>query len=204
MSVVSDALRAGSATLHEAMGRQGALPAAVKPVCEGFELAGPAFPVRSPVGDNLWLHRAVYAAQPGEVLVVAVPEQPEFGYWGEILSVAAAARDLAGLVITGGVRDVAALRDVAFPVFAGVVCIRGTIKDPAGRGALGEPVRIGDVVVRRGDFVLGDTDGVVVVPAADLHRTIEAAGERTAKENEVLARLRAGESTLDIYQLLKV
>src|SRR5690242_10831510 len=100
------ALLCGSATLHEAMGRRGALPSAIKPAYEGATLAGPAFPVKSPVGDNLWIHHALYAAEPGDVLVVDVPAGEDYGYWGEILSVAAQVRHLGGVVITGGVRDV--------------------------------------------------------------------------------------------------
>lgn len=195
------AARLGAATMHEAAGRTGALPAGIRPVADGFRVAGPAFPVRCPVGDNLWLHRAIYAAEPGDVLVAAIPGTDAYGYWGEIMSCAAAARGLGGLVIDGGVRDVEQLGEIGFPVFSATVAIRGTVKDPAGAGALGEPVELGDVRVCRGDLVVADTDGVAVVPAERIDEVIEAAERRQQTEAEVMDRLRAGESTLSIFDL---
>lgn len=197
---------AGSATLHEAMGRTGALPAAIKPAFPGATIAGPAFTVRSPKGNNLWIHHAVYAAAPGDILVVDVPAGQDHGYWGEILSVAAAARQLGGLVINGGVRDVEALARVRFPVFAAAICINGTGKDPNAGGALGPEVRvqIGGINVVCGDYVVGDADGVVVVPHDVLAETVALADERRLKEEDIIARLHQGESTLDLYDLPKV
>ena len=113
----------------------------------------PAFPVHSPPGDNLWLHRAVYAAEPGSVLVVDVGDGVEYGYWGEILVEAALARGLSGLVINGGVRDSRRLITLGWPIFSAGVCIRGTGKNPNGTGSVAAPVVIGDVTVARGDLV---------------------------------------------------
>lgn len=190
-----------SATVHEAAGRTGALPSGIKPVHPAMHVAGPAFPVRTPPGDNLWLHRALYEAGPGEVLVVDCGGGFEHGYFGEVLAEAAIARGLAGLVLHGGVRDAARLGALGWPVFAERVCIRGTGKDPHGDGELGGPVTIGDAEVRRGDLVVADGDGVVCVAAgrADEVRAIAAA--RDEAEQGYLARLRAGESTLSIYGL---
>lgn len=202
--VVRQAAELPTATLHEAAGKIGALPAAIKPVRPGMRLAGPALPVLSPPGDNLWLHRAIYAAEPGQVLVVAFGEGSdplEFGHWGEVMAVAAQQRGIAGLVIAGGVRDGDQLAARGFPTFAPSVCIRGTGKDPEGRGAVGEPVRIGDVLVHRGDLVVGDADGVVVLPADQAGADVRAAMERETAEQEIFARIAAGESTLDIYRL---
>ncbi|WP_340384464.1 RraA family protein [Streptomyces sp. SS7] len=190
---------ASSATLHEAAGRRGALPSVIGPAFAGARLAGPAFPVASPPGDNLWIHRAVYAAEPGDVLVVDVGGGTEFGYWGEILSTAALARGLAGLVISGGVRDRDALADLGLPVFATGLCIRGTGKDFDAVGSLGERVRIGEVFIERGDLVVGDADGVVVIPRADAEAVVKAGAERDAKEAALMRRIRAGERTLDLY-----
>jgi 4-hydroxy-4-methyl-2-oxoglutarate aldolase len=190
-----------AATLHEAQGRSGALPPAIKPVDPGFRVAGPAYPVSSPPGDNFWIHHAVARAQPGAVLVVDVHGAGDFGYWGEILSHAAAARGIGGLVIDGGVRDAGRLREVGFPVFATGLCLTGTAKDPRGAGTLGTPVVLGSVAVRTGDLVVGDADGVVVVPAGDVDRVVAAALGRAAAEREVLARLEAGETTIDIFDL---
>jgi 4-hydroxy-4-methyl-2-oxoglutarate aldolase len=190
---------ASSATLHEAAGRRGALPSVIGPAFAGARLAGPAFPVASPPGDNLWIHRAVYAAEPGDVLVVDVGGGTEFGYWGEILSTAALARGLAGLVISVGVRDRDALADLGLPVFATGLCIRGTGKDFDAVGSLGERVRIGEVFIERGDLVVGDADGVVVIPRADAEAVVKAGAERDAKEAALMRRIRAGERTLDLY-----
>lgn len=191
----------GSATVHEAAGRIGALPSAIKPVHPDMHVEGPAFPVRMPAGDNLWLHRAVLAASPGDVLVVDCGGGFEHGYFGEVLAEAALARGLAGLVIHGGVRDAARLGALGWPVFAERVCVRGTGKDPHGDGQLGAPVTIGDVEVGPGDLVVADGDGVVCVPAgrADEVRAVSAA--RDAAEQGYIDRLRAGESTLSIYGL---
>jgi 4-hydroxy-4-methyl-2-oxoglutarate aldolase len=199
--VIDQLAELGTATVHEACGRRGALPSAIKPVSAGFRVCGPAFTAYCPPSDNLWIHRAVYAAAPGDVLVVDVGGQIEAGYWGEILSQAAIHRGLGGLVIAGGVRDVDQLAAVGFPVFAANVCIRGTTKDPTAAGRLGEPITLGDVTVRSGDAVLGDNDGVVVVDAAAVDVVAAAASERVAAEREVIRRLRSGESTLEILGL---
>lgn len=201
MSTPAGAPPLSSATVHEAAGRIGALPSAVKPLDPRMRLAAPAFPVKSPPGDNLWLHHAVYTASPGEVLVVDTSGGLEHGYWGEILAEAAMARGLAGLVIHGGVRDAQRLIELQWPVFAERVCIQGTGKDPDGDGHLGEPITLGAVHVCRGDLVVGDADGVVVIPAARAEDVRASSAERERSEVDYLERLRAGQSTLTIYQL---
>jgi 4-hydroxy-4-methyl-2-oxoglutarate aldolase len=190
-----------AATVHEAYGSRGALPSAIKPLQPEFSLCGPVFTVDCPPADNLWLHRAIYAAAPGDVLVADVRGQTEAGYWGEVLSVAALARGLAGLLITGGVRDTAEIAALGFPVFAANVCIRGTAKDPHGNGRLGEPLRIGDVDVYPGDTIIGDADGAVAVRATDVASVAEAGWARVATERNMVERLRRGESTIDILGL---
>jgi 4-hydroxy-4-methyl-2-oxoglutarate aldolase len=190
-----------AATLHESAGRIGALPARLKPAYAGARIIGRALPVLSPVGDNLWIQRAIYEAAPGDVLVVATTAADEYGYWGEILSEAAAARGLAGLVIDGGVRDTAELVKVGFPVFSSTVCIRGTLKDPSSPGAVGAPVRLGDVVVRRGDLILADSDGVVSIPESRVDDVLAAAAERVAKEADIITQLRQGKTSLELYNL---
>jgi 4-hydroxy-4-methyl-2-oxoglutarate aldolase len=164
-------------------------------------VAGPALPVRCPPGDNLWIHRALIEAKPGDVLVVDCGEGDEFGYWGEILATSAIARGVAGLVITGGVRDSLALIELGLPTFAGRICIQGTVKDPEGDGAVGEAVTIGQVTVQRGDLVVGDADGVLALPAAVAATAVPAALARDRKEAEILERVRAGEPTLEVYNL---
>ena len=188
-----------SATLLEAAHKRGALPSAIKPVHCGFSVCGPAITVHSPPGDNLWLHRAMVLAQPGDVLVVYTSDCYEAGYWGEVMSTAARHKQLGGLVIDGCVRDVDLLGEIGFPVFARGLCIRGTTKDFDARGWINHPVRIGDVVVRAGDLVVGDADGVVVVEQDKIAQTLEEAGEREAREAKILERIAQGEATLDIY-----
>jgi 4-hydroxy-4-methyl-2-oxoglutarate aldolase len=193
--------RLSAATLHEASGRCGALPAGLKPLDRSMRVCGRALPVRCPAGDNLWIHRALAVAEAGDVLVVDTGGGLEFGYWGEIMATAAIARRLAGLVITGGVRDSLRLVELGLPTFSAGICIRGAVKDPAGDGAVGEPVRIGEVIVRRGDLVFGDADGVVVLPPLAAERAAPAGEKRDQEEVAILERIRAGALTLDVYKL---
>jgi 4-hydroxy-4-methyl-2-oxoglutarate aldolase len=188
-----------AATLHEAGGRIGVLPSSIKPVAPAFRVCGPAVTVQSPGGDNLWLHRALYVAEPGDVLVVHVSGAHDFGYWGEIMSAAAQARQLGGLVIDGCVRDGAVLADFGLPVFARGLSIRGTGKDFGARGWINHPVLFDDLVVQPGDLVVGDTDGVVALPRARAAEVVQAAQAREAKEAGIVQRIRAGERTLEVY-----
>lgn len=189
-----------TATLHEAAGRVGALPHAIKPLAPTVRVCGPALPVKGPPGDNLRLHHAIYAAAPGEVLVVDTGDDG-FGYWGEVMALAAQVRGIAGLVINGGVRDSQRMVEMGFPVFASAICIRGTGKNPAAPGSIGAPVELGGVVIHRGDLVLGDADGVVVIPKGQAEAAVRKSFERDAEETDIFARLRAGDTTLDIYKL---
>lgn len=188
-----------SSTLHEAAGKIGALPSAIKPVHPSFRICGAAVTVQSPPADNLWLHRAIVAARPGDVLVVHVGGHYEAGYWGEVMSQAARARGLAGLVIDGCVRDGAILERFGFPVFARGLCIRGTGKDFDARGWINAPTLFGDVTVEPGDLIVGDTDGVVAIPRARIDEVLAKARQREEDEARIIERLAAGENSLDIY-----
>ncbi len=197
--LVRAAARIPSSTLHEAAGKIGALDHAIKPVAPSFRVCGPALTVHSPPGDNLWIHRAIYAALPGDVLVVYVGGKHDNGYWGEIMSTAASVRGLAGMVIDGCVRDGALLEGIGFPVFARGLCIRGTGKDFGAHGWINAPVLMGDVTVSPGDLILGDSDGLVAVPGTQAASAVAAALKREAQEQQILERLRAGETSIDIY-----
>ena len=199
--VIQAASRLSAATLHEAAGRAGALPGTLKPVCAAMRLCGRALPVRCPAGDNLWIHRALAVAAARDVLVVDTGAGVDFGYWGEIMATAGLARGLAGLVITGGVRDGAALIALGLPTFSAGLSLRGTIKNPQGDGAVGDPVRIGEVVVRRGDLVFGDADGVVVLAPEAAAAAVKAGERRDLEEVSILEKVRAGALTLDVYKL---
>jgi len=197
--LLADAKALGSATLHEAAGRIGALPAAIKPVTHEMKLAGPAYTVVVPAYDNLWIHRALYRARPGDILVVATSDGVEGGYWGDILNVAAMTAGLGGLVIDGGVRDTGGLAVMDFPVFSNGVCIRGTIKGFDQPERLQQPIAIGNVVINPGDLIVGDRDGVVSIPQARVGEVIEKGKAREADEAAKIERIRAGERTIDIY-----
>jgi 4-hydroxy-4-methyl-2-oxoglutarate aldolase len=159
---------------------------------------GPAVTVTCAPGQNLAIHEALYVADSGDVLVVDVGGGYEYGYWGEILTVAAQERSLAGLVIDGGVRDGDRIIERGFPVFARRRCIRGTGKSRAG-GTINQPIRIGDVTIEPDDLVVGDGDGVVVVPSSRVDAALAAGLTREDDEARIMQRLESGESTLDIY-----
>jgi 4-hydroxy-4-methyl-2-oxoglutarate aldolase len=198
-AVTGTAASLPTATLHEAARKIGALPSAIKPVARHFRFAGSALTVHSPGGDNLWLHRALDVAQPGDVMVVFVSGAYEHGYWGEVMTTMAKVKGLAGLVIDGCVRDGALLAEIGFPVFSRGLCIQGTGKDFGATGWINHPVTIGNVTVHAGDLVAGDADGVVVIPRARAEVVVNAAMQREAEEMAIVRRLEKGESTLDVY-----
>ncbi|GAA2786377.1 dimethylmenaquinone methyltransferase [Saccharopolyspora taberi] len=185
-----------SATLSEASGLDIVLSPRLRPVWSGARLCGPAFTVQGAGGDNLALHHAVPHAPRGAVLVADF-EGAAFGHWGEVLAVAAQQRGIAGLLIDGGVRDTAELEALGFPVFSRNNSILGTRKDFP--GVFGKPVVVGGVVVRPGDLVVADVDGVVALPSADIDQILDRADARVAKENEFMEQLRMGRTTLDLY-----
>jgi len=195
-AVADELLALGTATLYEASGLECYLPATLRPVWAGAQVVGRALPVRTAPGDNLPLHLALEVAEPGEVLVVDAGAVPH-GYWGEVLTVAAQERGVLGLVIDGGVRDTDRLEALGFPVFSSFVALRGTAKDDA--GDVGEPLRLGAAEVSRGDVVVADRDGVVVIPADRFADVLDSARRRQEKEAGFLDRIRAGELTMDIY-----
>ncbi|GGI07548.1 RraA family protein [Egicoccus halophilus] len=190
-----------AADLHEAQGRTGDLPARIKPINPAMQVWGPAYTVAVPPGDNLWLHRAISAAPEGSVLVAGQTQPAEAGYWGEITTEAAMARGLRGLVFDGGVRDAAVLVELPFPIFAGQLCIRGTVKDPDSAGFVRLPITLGTARIRTGDLIVGDVDGVVVVPARNADRVVDAAVQRIEKERTMVEQIRQGASTLDLLGL---
>jgi 4-hydroxy-4-methyl-2-oxoglutarate aldolase len=186
----------GSATLYEAASRDCALNPRVRPMWTGARIVGRALPVRTHPADNLALHRAVSASQPGNVLVV--DGRGELcGYWGEVLAVAAQSAGIAGLVIDGGVRDLAALREMQFPVFAVGAAIHRTGKHWPGR--IGVPVEVADVLVSPGDVVVADEDGVVILPLLSVDEVLSASELRTEQEARYMQQLRQGKSTLEVY-----
>ena len=185
------------ATVHEAAGRIGALSSAIKPIATGMKLSGPAYPFSLKPGDNLAIHEAVYAAPAGSVLVIDAYDFLESGPFGEIIAVAAQMRGIVGLVTSGSVRDRDAIIAIGFPVFAKGLCVKGT--DKLVPAKLGGSIVVDGVVVNPGDWVLGDADGVVVIPAAVAATVLHQSVEREVKERAIIDRIREGARTLDVY-----
>lgn len=196
-SPIGKALALGAATLGET-GGQPMLPR-IAAVWPGARVAGPAFPVRCGPGDNLAIHLAVTIAPAGSILVVDAQAVPGRGYWGEVLTTAANARALAGLVIDGGVRDVDALERRRFPVFASMIALRGAQKINGGSVEL--PVNVGGVEVHTGDWVIADRDGVTVIAASRLDAVLDAGAARAAREEELFTALAGGATTLELLEL---
>lgn len=187
----------GSATLGESGARL--MAPRIAPAWPGARVAAPAFPVRCTSGDNLPIHVAAAEAPAGSVLVVDVGELSDYGYWGEVLTTCARARGIEGLVIDGGVRDIVAIETLGFPVFASTIALRGASKDQP--GAVNVPIRCGGAALVRGDWVVGDADGVVVVPGEHLDTVLQQAADRTQKEKAMLEALRGGKTTIKLLKL---
>jgi 4-hydroxy-4-methyl-2-oxoglutarate aldolase len=196
-AVVADALALGAATLGESGARR--MHGRVKPAWAGARVAGPAFPLRCSPGDNLAIHVAVTRAPAGSVLVADMSGEREYGYWGEVLTTGAEARGIAGLVIDACVRDADALAAHGFPVFSTGLALTGASK--LRPGAIDCAVTVGDVAVEPGDWIVGDVDGVVVIPGGALHDVLAAGRARAAKEDALFAVLRAGGSTVEEFGL---
>lgn len=194
--------RFGSATLHEAQGRLGALSSTIKPVDPSMSLCGPAFTVVCAPRDNIMLQVAISYAQPGDVIVVSAGEYAEAGSFGDVLCNAAIAKRLGGLVTDTGVRDTASLRKLGFPVFSHSVSIKGTVKETL--GPINQPIFIGGVLVNPGDVIRGDADGVVVVRREDADEVAAKSEAREIAEAEYIARYKAGEDTISVCGLAPV
>jgi 4-hydroxy-4-methyl-2-oxoglutarate aldolase len=187
----------GSATLGESGGQ--AAHRRLRPAWPGARIAAPAYPVGCAPGDNLAVHVAVTTAPRGSVLVVDVGRVADRGYWGEVLTTAAEAAGLAGLVLDGGVRDVGALEAHGFPVFSSTIALTGASKDKP--GTVGAPVRVGGVEVSVGHWVVADIDGVTFVPGAALDEVVGAGRTREQKEAGFFEALRAGSTTVELLGL---
>lgn len=190
------------ATVHEANDRRDLLAHEIRPLGLGQRLCGPALTVLTTAADNLMVHAAVDAAQPGDVLVLASTSPTTHGMVGELLVTQAIAHGITGMILDSGVRDTAVIRDLGFPVWSRAVSAAGTSK--TNPGWVNIPVVCGGVTIRPGDVVVADDDGVAIVPADRLTTVIEIARRREAAELRLRERYAAGESSLDVHGLRAV
>jgi len=189
----------GVATVHEALGRTGLLEPAIRPIYPQARTAGSAVTVLCPAGDNLMIHAALSVVQPGDVLVVTTMSPSVDGMFGDVLATSCQALGVAALVLDAGVRDTAELEAMQFPVWARAVYSQGTIK--AAAGSVNLPITCAGLAVHPGDIVIGDRDGVMVVPRVRAEDAATLGEQRRDKETAVKARLAKGELTLDVMGL---
>jgi 4-hydroxy-4-methyl-2-oxoglutarate aldolase len=194
--------RLGSATVYEASGREGMVDLTFEQVIPGSRAAGPARTVRCGQGDNLMVHAVMERIEPGDVVVLTMPEPEPVALVGELLATQAERRGAAALLVDAAVRDVEELRELGLPVWARWVRVRGAEK--AAAGSIDEPVEVGGAEIRPGDTVVLDADGVVAVPRERLGEVLAASRERAQREVEKRARLAEGALSYDLDGLRKL
>jgi 4-hydroxy-4-methyl-2-oxoglutarate aldolase len=198
-AAVQDLTRYGVATVHEAAGRTGFLGPCLRPIQDGARIGGAAVTALCWPGDNLMVHAAVEQCQPGDVLVVTTTSPCTDGLFGELLATSLVARGVRGLVTDTGVRDVAELREMGFPVWSRAVSAQGTVKETP--GAVNIAVSIGGQIVEPGDAIIADDDGVVCIRRTEVNQLVELAQARLVKEEQTRKELAAGVPGLDLYGL---
>jgi 4-hydroxy-4-methyl-2-oxoglutarate aldolase len=200
--VYEELRRLGTATVYEAAGREGLVDLTFEHVIPGSRAAGPARTVLCGQGDNLMVHAVIERIEPGDVVVVTMPEPEPVAVIGELLATQAERRGAAALLVDASVRDVEDLRELGLPVWARWVRVRGATKDAV--GALDGPVEVGGAEIRPGDVVVLDTDGVAVVPQERVQEVLEASRERALREQDKRAKLSDGALSYDLDGLREI
>lgn len=191
-----------AATVYEAAGRIGSVDPAIKPLGKGMRLCGPALTVLCFPNDNLMLHKALQIAEPGDIIVSATGGFPNAGYFGDLMATSAVARKVGGLAIDGTIRDSVEIVEKGFPVFCRGTCMRGTVK--SNLGLINHPTLFGEIVVNPGDLVLGDDDGIVIIPQNKMEEVLESSNRRVANEIDKAAALSRGVTSMELNKLDRV
>jgi 4-hydroxy-4-methyl-2-oxoglutarate aldolase len=202
VSLYTELAELGSATVHEAAARSPVVDVELVQVVPGSRAAGPARTVRCGQGDNLMVHAAMAEAEPGEVLVLTMPEPAPVALVGDLLATQAKGRRVAALLVDAAVRDVEELRELGLPIWARYIRVCGAEKSAV--GTIGEPVEVGGATIRQGDAVVLDADGAVVVERERVEEVLEAARRRAEREREKRAKLEAGALSYDLDGLREV
>ena len=195
--LAAELAESGVATVHEAQGRKGLLDAGLRPIYRPVSIAGTAVTCEVAPGDNWMIHVAVEQCREGDVLVVKPTSLCHDGYFGDLLATSLQARGVRGLVINAGVRDIATLTEMKFPVWSAAVCAQGTVKETIAN--VNTTIVCAGQRIAPGDLIVADDDGVVVVRKEEAAVVLEEAKQRVANEEEKRALFEAGELGLDVY-----
>jgi len=188
--------------ISDAQGRYGCLDSSIKPLSASMSCIGPAFTVQTYRADNLMIHLAIEMAQPGDLLVIDACGFSETGLWGELMTIMAQKKELAGIVINGGVRDKMELIKSSFPVFSRSVCPMGGVKTSP--GSINVPISCAGVSINPGDIVMGDANGVVAIPSKHTNSVLSHAQKIQTREKEIIEQMEQGKTLFNILELEKV